>query len=318
MVLFQGEHTDCASELQLWQIMFLALQPSEPIGAAVAAGVQLGFLSGCSPSLFAQRNTSAIPTSQRLANGASSISGSPTLSSATSFSQNQQHTQTTCSVPSLPRKAQTILSIIQEDGCWSSQLEVALAEFGLHLRSWNVLFDWFRHQSNFRHDHYTYNTLIEVLGQAQDFHTIWRTVETMGKEGILLTDTPFNVLIRSYSAADLVRAEKIMDEMLARECTPNRYIYHAFIDAYLKEGDDEKATTVLEDMLQSGCTANSVTFRMMAYGFCKLEKADKALDIFKIMIDTGMDLGSKLHNALIHVLLKNGRATTAILLLQEN
>ncbi|KAJ8571055.1 hypothetical protein K7X08_038027 [Anisodus acutangulus] len=108
-------------------------------------------------------------------------------------------------------------------------------------------------RKGFKPESSTIDVVVEVLC---DKSGVFEALEFVGavikKHDIVPRKTTYELLIRSLCKGGwMEEALKLQVEMVGKGYAPNLEIYSAFIDGYIKQGDDKKAETLRDEMLRN-------------------------------------------------------------------
>jgi pentatricopeptide repeat protein len=90
--------------------------------------------------------------------------------------------------------------------------DLVLEVLARHKNDWKIamfFFVWASQQPGYSNGTETYNALLNILGKAQHFKTMWQLMKQMHNQGdspSLVTDETFTILIRRYAAAHMVES----------------------------------------------------------------------------------------------------------------
>ena len=90
--------------------------------------------------------------------------------------------------------------------------DLVLEVLARHKNDWKIamfFFVWASQQPGYSNGTETYNALLNILGKAQHFKTMWQLVKEMYNQGnrpYVVTDETFTILIRRYAAAHMVES----------------------------------------------------------------------------------------------------------------
>ncbi|KAK1282232.1 Pentatricopeptide repeat-containing protein [Acorus calamus] len=122
-------------------------------------------------------------------------------------------------------------------------------------------FYWLKHQPGFRHDNYTYTTMIGILGRAKQFGTINSLLEEMIMDGCEPNVVTYNRLIHSFGLANYIdKAIETFYHMQNVGIRPDRVTYCTLIDMHAKAGFLEVAMDMYRTMQKVGLTPDTFTY----------------------------------------------------------
>lgn len=95
--------------------------------------------------------------------------------------------------------------------------------------------------------------------------------------------------------------QKILDEMVSANISPDRVTYQRLINQYCLQGDINGATTLLEKMKDLGMELNELVFSALILGYGKQESPPSFNEMFDLMRSNGVEPGSPSFTAAILV-----------------
>ncbi|XP_022971714.1 pentatricopeptide repeat-containing protein At2g01390 [Cucurbita maxima] len=173
-------------------------------------------------------------------------------------------------------------------------------------KAW-LFFNWASRLQNFKHDHYTYTTMLDIFGEAGRISSMNYVFQQMKEKGIKIDAVTYTSLMHWRSnSGDVDGAIRVWEEMKANGCYPTVVSYTAYIKILLDNGRVRKATDTYKEMLQSGLSPNCCTYTVLMEYLIGEDKGKEALDIFHKMQDAGVYPDKAACNILIQKCCKSG------------
>ncbi|KAG2321261.1 hypothetical protein Bca52824_014474 [Brassica carinata] len=149
-------------------------------------------------------------------------------------------------------------------------------------------------QPDFKHDDYTYTTMLGSLGRAKQFGAINKLLNEMVREGVRPNTVTYNRLIHSYGRANYLKeAMNVFNQMQSLDASLTlrtsysaRWLirdvlltvtYNIMIDLHAKARNYQSALKLYRDMQSAGFKPDKVTYSivMVVLGHCGyLEEAE--------------------------------------------
>ncbi|XP_057794697.1 putative pentatricopeptide repeat-containing protein At5g06400, mitochondrial [Salvia miltiorrhiza] len=126
-------------------------------------------------------------------------------------------------------------------------------------------FNWVKLREGFRHTTNTFNVMINVAGEAEEFGLVEELVEEMGKTSCEKNLKTWTILVSHYGS---------------RKCVG-------------------KALLVFEEMKRAGVEPDAIAYRTMLRALCNARKADLALEFYKDMVRNEVNLDVDLYKQLV-------------------
>ncbi|KAG6557097.1 hypothetical protein Mapa_001024 [Marchantia paleacea] len=214
-------------------------------------------------------------------------------------------------------------------------------------------FNWAKQRQGFKHDVYTYTSMITLLGRARNLQGVRTLLEDMHKDGCEPTNVTYNTLILIYgklkSLSESLRVFRIMKEagckpdnvtysilihlcvksgflqealklyraMLEAGIKPDTITYSIVINSLGKSGNLSEARRLFREMKEMGCVPNEFTYSSMIDSHAKSRQTEYALRYYQEMRDNGFLLNSVICTTVMSVLATLGQFTEAEALFRE-
>ncbi|KAK4428324.1 putative pentatricopeptide repeat-containing protein, mitochondrial [Sesamum alatum] len=137
-------------------------------------------------------------------------------------------------------------------------------------------FKWVKFSKGFQHTANTFNTMINIAGEAKEFGLIEELAEEMGKNSCEKNIKTWTVLVSHYGKAKLIG----------------------------------KALLVFEEMKRAGVKPDAIAYRIMLRGLCSAGKADLALEFYKDMVHNEVKLDVASYKQLLKCFALSGDVTS--------
>ncbi|XP_073044889.1 pentatricopeptide repeat-containing protein At2g01390 [Primulina eburnea] len=183
-------------------------------------------------------------------------------------------------------------------------------------KAW-LFFNWAARRKNFKHDQYTYTTMLDIFGEARRVSSMNFVFEQMKEKGIKIDVVTYTSLMHWMSKdGNVDGAIKVWKEMKEKGCDPTVVSYTAYMKILFDHKRVNEATCVYREMLQSGLSPNVYTYTvLMDYLACS-GKVEEALEIFKRMQEAGVQPEKATCNILIEICSTRGETWAMMKILQ--
>lgn len=173
-------------------------------------------------------------------------------------------------------------------------------------KTW-LFFNWASRLQIFKHDQYTYTTMLDIFGEAGRISSMNYVFQQMKEKGIKIDAVTYTSLMHWRSnSGDVEGAIKVWKEMKANGCYPTVVSYTAYIKILLDIGQIKEATDAYKELLQSGLSPSCCTYTILMEYLIGEGKCKEALDIFHKMQDAGVYPDKAACNILIQKCCKSG------------
>ncbi|XP_010548368.1 PREDICTED: pentatricopeptide repeat-containing protein At2g01390 [Tarenaya hassleriana] len=188
-------------------------------------------------------------------------------------------------------------------------------------KAW-LFFNWASDLKGFKHDHFTYTTMLDIFGEAGRIQSMFFVFEQMKEKGIRIDTVTYTSLIHWVSnSGDVDHAIRLWKEMCDNGCGPTVVSYTAYMKILFSHGKVKEATNVYKEMLRSGISPNCHTYTVLMEYLVGTGKCEEALDIFFKMQETGVEPDKAACNILIGRACKSGQTSVIdqiLLYMKEN
>ncbi|VVB03781.1 unnamed protein product [Arabis nemorensis] len=167
-------------------------------------------------------------------------------------------------------------------------------------KAW-LFFNWAAAQiKGFKHDHFTYTTMLDIFGEAGRIESMYSVFQLMKEKGVVIDTVTYTSLIHWVSSSgDVEGAIRLWEEMRDNECEPTVVSYTAYMKILFDDGRVEEATEVYKEMLRSRISPNCYTYTVLMEYLLGTGKCEEALDIFFKMQEIGVQPDKAACNILI-------------------
>lgn len=130
-------------------------------------------------------------------------------------------------------------------------------------KAW-LFFNWASRIRGFKHDQYTYTTMLDIFGEAGRISSMKHVFQQMQEKGIKVDSVTYTSMMHWLSSSgNLDEAVKVWEEMKSKGCYPTVVSYTAFMKILFGNDRVKEATRVYKEMLQSGCVPNCYTYTIL-------------------------------------------------------
>lgn len=142
-------------------------------------------------------------------------------------------------------------------------------------KAW-LFFNWAAGLKGFKHDQFTYTTMLDIFGEAGRISSMNYVFMQMQEREINIDAVTYTSLLHWMSSAgDIDGAMKVWEKMKSNGCSPTIVSYTAYMKILFNNNKVKEATDAYKEMLQSGLSPNRYTYTvLMEYligsGECKL------------------------------------------------
>ncbi|KAL1208283.1 Pentatricopeptide repeat-containing protein [Cardamine amara subsp. amara] len=166
-------------------------------------------------------------------------------------------------------------------------------------KAW-LFFNWANQIKGFKHDHFTYTTMLDIFGEAGRIQSMYSVFHLMKEKGVVIDTVTYTSLIHWVSSSgDVDGAMRLWDEMRGNGCEPTVVSYTAYMKILFADGKVEEATEVYKEMLRSRVSPNCHTYTVLMEYLVGTGKCEEALDIFFKMQEIGVQPDKAACNILI-------------------
>ncbi|KAK4416285.1 Pentatricopeptide repeat-containing protein [Sesamum alatum] len=173
-------------------------------------------------------------------------------------------------------------------------------------KAW-LFFNWASGRKNFKHDQYTYTTMLDIFGEARRISSMMYVFEQMKEKGVKIDVVTYTSLMHWMSSdGDVDGAIKLWKEMKAKGCRPTVVSYTAYMKILFDHKRVHEATDVYKEMIEKGLAPNCYTYTVLMEYLASSGKVKEALEIFNRMQEAGVQPDKATCNILIEIFCRTG------------
>ncbi|KAJ6688060.1 hypothetical protein OIU74_016708 [Salix koriyanagi] len=208
---------------------------------------------------------------------------------------------------------------------WGPSAEEALKNLNCHMDAYQAnqvlkqlqdhtvalgFFYWLKQLPGFKHDGYTYTTMVGILGRAKQFVAVNKLLDQMLKYsikcrrlGVNLTEVTYCTLIDIHAKAGFLDfAMEMYQRMQAAGLSPDTFTYSVIINCLGKAGHLAAAHKLFCEMVEQGCVPNLVTYNIMIALQAKARNYQNALKLYRDMQNAGFEPDKVTYSIVMEVL----------------
>lgn len=130
-------------------------------------------------------------------------------------------------------------------------------------KAW-LFFHWAAHLPSFKHDRFTYTTMLDIFGEAGRISSMWHVFREMEDKGVAPDAATYTSVMQWLAkSGDLEGAMRAWEEMRATGCRPTLVSYTAFMKILFDHGKPKEAAGVYREMLEIGLSPNCHTYTVL-------------------------------------------------------
>ncbi|KAK4339106.1 hypothetical protein RND71_040568 [Anisodus tanguticus] len=185
-------------------------------------------------------------------------------------------------------------------------------------KAW-LFFSWTSKLEGFKHDQFTYTTMLDIFGEAGRISSMKYVFEEMQDKGIKIDAVTYTSLLHWLSNHGYIdESIKLWQDMKDKGCVPNVVSYTAYMKCLFDHNRVKEGAKIYKEMLQSGCSPNCHTYTVLMehlasseshlYMYCNWFSGqfDGVLEIFIKMQDAGVQPDKATCNILVEKCCKAG------------
>ncbi|KMT08498.1 hypothetical protein BVRB_6g137860 [Beta vulgaris subsp. vulgaris] len=175
-------------------------------------------------------------------------------------------------------------------------------------KAW-LFFNWTSKQKGFKHDQFTYTTMLDIFGEARRINSMKYVFQLMQEKGIKVDAITYTSMLHWLSnSGDFDGAVNVWKEMKVNCCHPTVVSYTAYMKVLFDYNRAEEATEIYKEMLQSGLKPTRHTYTILMEHLIRSGKCKSALEVFRKMQETEMQPDKTTCNILVEQCSKAGEA----------
>ncbi|KAK1411419.1 hypothetical protein QVD17_37968 [Tagetes erecta] len=173
-------------------------------------------------------------------------------------------------------------------------------------KSW-LFFNWASGLKSFKHDQFTYTTMMDIFGEARRVSSMKFVFQQMQEKGIKVDVVTYTSMLHWLSNdGDVEGAVKLWEEMKDKGFYPTVVSYTAYMKVLFNHGRVKEAAEVYKEMIRAGCAPNCFTYTVLMEHLAGCGKFNEVLDIFIKMQEAGVQPDKATCNILVEVFCKAG------------
>ncbi|KAL5551034.1 hypothetical protein UlMin_001210 [Ulmus minor] len=177
-------------------------------------------------------------------------------------------------------------------------------------KAW-LFFNWAAQLKGFKHDQFTYTTMLDIFGEAGRISSMNFVFKQMQEREIKIDVVTYTSLMHWISSSgDVDGAMKVWEEMKANDCNPTVVSYTAYMKILFSYNRVKEATDAYKEMLQLGLSPNCHTYTVLMEYLIRSGKCKEALEIFVKMQEAEVQPDKAACNILVEKLSQCGETGT--------
>ncbi|XP_077231514.1 tetratricopeptide repeat (TPR)-like superfamily protein [Tasmannia lanceolata] len=166
-------------------------------------------------------------------------------------------------------------------------------------KAW-LFFNWASNLKGFKHDQFTYTTMLDIFGEAGRISSMKYVFQQMQEKGIKIDAVTYTSLLHWLSKdGDIEGSLKMWEEMKEKGCNPTVVSYTAFMKVLFYNNRPKEAAEIYKQMIESRCPPNCYTYTVLIEHLAGAGKFQAALEILSKMQDTGIQPDKATCNILV-------------------
>ncbi|XP_047073172.1 pentatricopeptide repeat-containing protein At2g01390-like [Lolium rigidum] len=171
----------------------------------------------------------------------------------------------------------------------------------------------------FRHDRYTYTSMLHLLGEAGRVPAMLRLLAEMLRAGVDPDAATFTTVMHWLGrAGDVDAAMSVWEEMRSRRgrCRPTLVSYTACVKILFDAGRAAEGKRVFEEMVAEGLRPSCTTYTVLIQHLADAGKFEATLEIMSDMQDAGVEPDKALCNILVQKCSRAGETSVMAFVLK--
>lgn len=174
-------------------------------------------------------------------------------------------------------------------------------------------FNWAKTLPDFKHDQFTYTTMLDILGEAGRIDSMKKLMQEMGGQGRRIDSVTYTAVMHSLAkAGDVDGALQTWETMKRNECFPTVVSYTAIIKILLKNNRPEEARVLYKEMLAANLSPNCYTYTVLIEYLADQGKFQGAFGIFTQMRELNVEPSKATFNILVQKCAKAGQTNIMV------
>ncbi|XP_031478504.1 pentatricopeptide repeat-containing protein At2g01390 isoform X1 [Nymphaea colorata] len=167
-------------------------------------------------------------------------------------------------------------------------------------KAW-LFFNWCSQLKGFKHDQFTYTTMLDIFGEAGRIETMKQLFHQMAEKRLRIDAVTYTSVLHWLSKyGDIEGALNIWKKMKSEGCLPTVVSYTALMKVLFDNGRPKEAAAVYKEMIEAGCSPNCYTYTILVEYLAGSGKFKEAFDILCKMQDAGVQPDKVTCNILVH------------------
>ncbi|KAF9682311.1 hypothetical protein SADUNF_Sadunf05G0095700 [Salix dunnii] len=183
-------------------------------------------------------------------------------------------------------------------------------------KAW-LFFSWASKLKRFKHDQFTYTTMLDIFGEAGRIESMKYVFKKMQEMGLKIDVVTYTSILNWVSkSGDVDGAVEIWKEMRENRCFPTVVSYTAYLKVLLDNKRVKEGIGVYKEMLESGISPNCHTYTVLMEHLVVSGKYQETLEIFSKMQEAGVQPDKAACNILVERCCKAGETMIMTQILQ--
>lgn len=150
-------------------------------------------------------------------------------------------------------------------------------------KSW-LFFNWASGLKNFKHDQFTYTTMMDIFGEAKRISSMRFVFQQMQDKGIKIDVVTYTSMLHWLSNdGDVDVSVKVWEEMKEKGFYPTVVSYTAYIKLLFNHDRVKEASNVYKEMIRSGCLPNCFTYTVLMEHLATCGQCDFFISLFSFL-----------------------------------
>ncbi|PKA59911.1 Pentatricopeptide repeat-containing protein [Apostasia shenzhenica] len=184
-------------------------------------------------------------------------------------------------------------------------------------KAW-LFFNWAARLPDFKHDHFTYTTMLDIFGEAGRIASMRQILQEMEVKRVRIDAATYTSVMHWLAKdGDFDGAVAAWEEMRQRRrCQPTAVSYTAFMKVLFDHGRPMEAAEVYREMIEKGLRPNCHTYTVMMEYLASSGKIKDALEMMNEMQEAGIQPDKATCNILVHKCSMAGETSAITQILQ--
>ncbi|KAG9441176.1 hypothetical protein H6P81_017030 [Aristolochia fimbriata] len=173
-------------------------------------------------------------------------------------------------------------------------------------------FAWSGSQVHYRHTTNSYNLILKLFAECEQFQPMWRLVEEMIENGVPTTARTFHIVICSCGEVGVAR--KLVERFIESKTfnyRPFKHSFNAILHTLLTIKQYRLIEWVYQKMLLHGHSPDVLTYNVLMCTKHRLGKFDEFNTLLHEMFENGLSPDLHTYNIFLHILGKDGKSLAA-------